>query len=203
VDASLLVLVIVAAGAGAAVALWLRRSRADAATQATPSARQDPFATRTTAPVEHELRRLRVGDIVEHEAKELVVRGSLRFDEDGSLWTEHLLDDAAGTRRWLSVEDDEGLECVVWRRLEGTGLDPAGDEVVHESTSFRLDERGTAHYQAEGTTGTPAAGDADYVEYIGADGRLLAFERFGGSDWEVSIGERVAPSSLRVWNTEA
>lgn len=193
-DLSLLLVVVIAAGVGAFVALRLRRPKAEGAN--TPA---DPFATSTAAPVEHELRRLRVGDIVGHDARELVVRGTLRFDEDGSLWAEHLLDDAVGTRRWLSVEDDEGLECFLWRRLEGSGLEPAGDEVVHDGVTYRLDERGTAHYQAEGTTGTPSAGDAEYAEYIGGSTRL-AFERFGGTDWEVSVGEAVTPSSLRVWN---
>jgi hypothetical protein len=193
VTLTLILIVVIAAGVGAFVAVRMQRR------PASEQRREDPFATTVVAPVEHELRRLRVGDVVGHEHHELVVRGTLRFDEDGSLWAEHLLDDAKGTKRWLSVEDDEGLECFLWRRLEGSGLSPDGDEVVHDGTTYRLDERGTAHYQADGTTGTPAAGDAEYAEYVAASSRL-AFERFGGTDWEVSVGEPVLPSSLRVWN---
>lgn len=191
----LLVVAVVAGGVGAGVALWVKAAQG----RQPASSPSDPFTSRVNAPTEHDLRELRVGDVVAIGGKELVVRGSLRFDEDGFRWDEHLLDDAAGTRRWLSVEDDEGLECVLWERLEGTALQPDGPEVEHEAVAYRQDERGSAHYQAEGTTGTGAAGESDFVDYVAPGGRRLSFERYGGTDWEVSRGEVVSPSSITVW----
>jgi hypothetical protein len=164
----------------------------------------DPMAA---GPLTSDPRRLKAGDVVRisGEAGEWVVRGTLAFDEDGYRWKEHLLDGstAEGDRRhWLSVEEDEGgLELVLWDRLAGSDLTPDSAEVAHGGTAYRRDERGRARYASTGTTGAPEAGEAEYADYLPADGggRRLSFERYSTSgSWEVSLGRVVLPEGLSI-----
>lgn len=190
-----LLLILLVAAVGVAI-WWYRNRRAPKADQP----RRDPLAQR--GGVEDELRRLRPGAIITYEGRDHVVRGSLHFDQGGYTWDEHLLDDLA-VRRWLSVEDDEGLEVALWRAipLADVASGTAGDtEVTADGTTYRLSERGQARFSAEGTTGTSASGSAEYVDYDGGDGRLLSFERYGTTaGWEVGLGAVVQPGELTVY----
>jgi hypothetical protein len=144
-------------------------------------------------------RALKTGDVVHFEGSDYLVRGSLHFDEEGFVWQEHLLDDASG-RRWLSVEDDEELELVMWERLVAPELTPGAAQLAHDGATYQLDEHGHATYRAQGTTGTPATGQAEYYDYI--DGaRRLSFERYSGDTWEVSVGTVINERSLDIYPT--
>lgn len=164
----------------------------------------DPMAP---GPLTSDPRRLKAGDVVRlsGETGEFVVRGTLAFDEDGYTWKEHLLDGstAEGERRhWLSVEEDEGgLELVLWDRIPGSDLTPDSAEVAHEGTAYRRDERGRARYSSTGTTGAPAAGTADYADYVPTGGgpARLSFERYSTSgSWEVNVGRVVLAESVSI-----
>lgn len=145
------------------------------------------------------LQRLKVGDVVGYEGSDFLVRGSLRFDEDGYTWAEHLISDGEA-QHWLSVEDDEGISVVLWQRVGRGELDgePGAPTVRHDGSSYALQEQGEAAYVAEGTTGTAPDGTARYADYRGSEGRLLSCERFGQS-WEVSVGHEVLPRTLDVY----
>lgn len=199
------VLLLLLVAALAALALWLvrraaARRREEDAQRYAPH--PDPF--RRAEPLEAgELRRLGPGDTVTYEGRDWTVRGTLRLDEGGSTWAEHLLDDAT-TKRWLSVEDAEDLEVVLWEAIAAADVDAgaAGDRTVTvRGVAYRLQESGTATYTAEGTTGTPASGRCDYADYAAADGALVSFERFGSS-WEVGIGRPIGPRDVTVYNRE-
>lgn len=198
----LVVLLLVAAVIAVLVVVLQRRRRdrglAQRATQV------DPMAA---GPLVSDPRRLKPGDVVRlsGEEGEWVVRGTLAFDEDGYRWKEHLLDGstAEGERRhWLSVEEGEGgLELVLWDRLAGSELTPDSAELVHDGTTFRRDERGSARYASTGTTGAAESGTAEYADYLPADGgpRRLSFERYSaGSSWEVSAGRVVLAESVSI-----
>jgi hypothetical protein len=122
---------------------------------------------------EEYLRRLKVGDVIGYEARDFFVRGSLRFDQEGYTWAEHLISDGE-VQHWLSVEDDEGITVVLWQRVGRGELDgePGSPTVHHDQTSFSLHEDGEASFVAEGTTGTAPSGTARYADYRGPDGRL-------------------------------
>lgn len=159
--------------------------------------RGNASATAAEAPARAaSVRDLRLGDVVRHEGRDYVVEGTIRFDEDGFTWAEHLLVDGEH-KRWLSVEDDEGLEVVFWDRLKAPHLQPGADRIPHEGVEYVLEERGTARFTAEGSTGTAPSGESEYADYE-ADGRLLSFERFGTA-WEVAVGTPVSEHALDVY----
>lgn len=143
-------------------------------------------------------RALKTGDVVNFEGRDYLVRGSLHFNEDGFTWQEHLLDDASG-RRWLSVEDDEELELVMWERLTAPDLTPGAGQLTYEGTTYRLDEHGTASYRALGATGTPETGSAEYYDYVGPEPKRMSFERYAGDTWEVSVGTLLNERSLDIY----
>ena len=70
-----------------------------------------------------------------------------------------------------------------------------------DGVTFRESERGRASYTTEGTTGLPAGGEMDFVDYANADETaLLSFERWAPDmPWEVSTGKSVLPGELTVY----
>lgn len=147
-----------------------------------------------------DVRRLAPGDVVNYEGTDFIVDRTMRFDEDGFTWDEHLLEDAVGGRKlWLSVEDDDGLEVAVYERVDGADLTPDAAEVTLGGTTFRRDERGQASFRTR-RVGDAAgeSGTVEYADYAAGD-ELLAFERYGTGSWEVSRGRRISEHVLDVY----
>ena len=145
-----------------------------------------------------DVRALKVGDVVNYEGGDYIVEGTLRFDQGGFRWDEHRLVDGPKSL-WLSVEDDEGLEIVVWQRLRGAALEPGPGTLEHGGVTYELDERGHADFTSEGTTGAPGGGKADFVDYANGDERL-AFERYGkDGGWEISAGRVISEHTLDIY----
>ena len=190
------VIVAIAVAIGIAVSRN-RRRREQQDRQQTPAARKDPFAD--VHGNEQALFALKVGDMISYHHRDWWVRGTLRFDESGFSWTEHLISDFE-TQQWLSVEEDEGIEVALWERIRpGEVTGDAGDTTVtYDGEVFTLVERGEAAFTAEGTTGTSESGTARYVDYESANGRLFGFEQLG-SEWEASVGRRVLPAALDIY----
>ncbi|WP_102142987.1 DUF4178 domain-containing protein [Mycobacterium hubeiense] len=172
----------------------LRRSRESKP----PAARQDPLrfaATTTFGP-----QQLGPGAIVSHGGIDHVVRGSVTLRQGPFVWHEHLLEGGAEPI-WFSVEEDEGrLELVMWVRRNDLQLQPGGAHTV-DGESFHETERGSASYTTEGTTGLPAGGEMDFVDYANSDETaFLGFERWAPNmPWEVSVGKKVVPGELTVY----
>ena len=145
-----------------------------------------------------DVRALKVGDVVNYEGGDYIVEGTLRFDQGGFRWDEHRLVDGPKSL-WLSVEDDEGLEIVVWQRLRGAALEPGPGTLEHGGVTYELDERGHADFTSEGTTGAPGGGKADFVDYANGDERL-AFEHYGkDGGWEISAGRVISEHTLDIY----
>lgn len=194
----LLVLLLIAAAAVVGWLVWKRRQQRDALAKRLSPLGKDPFAE-----ADQDLyQRLRPGDVLGYHGRDWLVRGSLHLDEDGYTWSEHLISDGT-EQRWLSVEDDEGLELVLWERVPpGDVSGEAGsDSVVARDLAYRLDEQGQARFTAEGATGTAPSGTAAYADYQASSGEQLSFERFG-TQWEVSIGHTVLPRAVTVFPRE-
>jgi len=183
--------VLVLAAAAVAAVIVIRRARQH---RQPPPPRRDPFATDAGRP---DPRRLKVGDIVGFDGRDYVVRGTIRLDQSGFMWEEHLLDDTTD-RAWLSVEDDEGLELCLWHRVTGSPHVPGASSLTDEGVEYLLAERGVATFRAEGTTGTASSGDLEYLDYA-AGSRRLSFERFGATTWEVSRGRVVGERELTIY----
>lgn len=165
----------------------------------TPSAREDPLKFAASMP-QFGPRQLGPGAIVAHGGIDYVVRGSATLRQGPFVWWEHLLE--GGTEPlWFSVEEDEGrLQLVLWTRRNDLALQPSGNHVV-DGVSYRETERGRASYTTEGTTGLPAGGEMEFVDYAD-DGEtsFLGFERWAPDmPWEISVGRPVLPGELTVY----
>lgn len=146
-----------------------------------------------------DVRKLRPGDVINHDGNDFLIERTMVFDEDGFKWHEHLLDDpVSGRAMWLSVEDDDGLELAMYEKVSGAALEPGPDSLDHDGVSYRLNERGRARYTTETSQGPAESGDMEYADYVAGD-RRLAFERYGTGGWEVSRGEVVSEHALDVY----
>lgn len=145
-----------------------------------------------------EVRALKISDVVNYEGRDWIVEGTLRLEQGGFRWQEHRLVDGPDSL-WLSVEDDEGLEVVVWQRLRGAALEPGPVTIEHDGVSYELDERGKANFTSEGTTGAGAGGKAEFADYT-SGARRLSFERYGSDGgWEVSVGQAISEHALDIY----
>jgi hypothetical protein len=191
---ALLVLLLI--GAVVVAVVMYRRYTALAAKNrpGAPGPPRDPLAPEA---VRSDPRRITVGDVIRFDGRDFIVRGSIRFDQDGFSWQEHFLDDVE-VKRWLSVEDDEGLEIGFWTGLKGSDLQPGPKTIQHGGKTYELDEKGSARFTAVGTTGTGPSGRVEYYDYEAGD-ELLSFERYGEGDWEVATGRSVGEYELDIY----
>lgn len=173
----------------------LRRPRQSAK----QSGRQDPLSF--NAMPQFGPRQLGPGAIVSYGGVDYVVRGSVTYREGPFVWWEHLLE-GGDQPIWFSVEDDDGrLKLAMWVARNDLGpLQPAGQHEV-DGVTFQEAERGRAGYTTEGTTGLPAGGDMEFVDYANAgETALLSFERWAPEmPWEISTGKSVLTGELTVY----
>lgn len=191
----LIVLAVLAAAVGAGVAFARSRDKPDRKALPERSPADDQRA------LHGDVRRLTPGDVVNYEGTDFIVDRTMRFDEEGFEWVEHLLEDAvSGRKLWLSVEDDDGLEVAVFERVTGADLTPDAAEVTLAGTTYRRDEQGRASYRVERVGDAPAeSGTVEYADYAAGE-QLLAFERYGTGSWEVSTGRRISEHVLDVYS---
>lgn len=185
----------------AVVILVVRLRRARRPGTGAASAPADPFrqAEADADALRGDPRALRAGDLVDIRGRSWAVRGTVRFTEGAWSWTEHLLDDADGVKRWLTVEEDPDLVVTLWTEVPGATVQPTQDTVDFDGRRYRLDEAGKARYTATGTTGLDPAGAVRYRDYEAPDGALLSFEAFGDADWEAARGERLHRSEFVIY----
>ena len=150
--------------------------------------------------VHGDVRRLAPGDVVNYELVDWIVERTMSFDQDGSVWVEHMLTDTdSGRKLWLSVEDDDGLEVSVYERVRAADLTPESRTIVHDGITYERDERGTARYSTRDESGAVDSGTVEYADYS-AGPRQLALERYGStSTWEVSVGKVISEHELDVY----
>lgn len=198
---TVLILVFVALIAAGAVILVRQRKQVGAGTAGGGAAGRSSSRGLGQADVPTQVRTsvrgLHLGDVVAYEGHDCIVERTYRFREGGSTWEEHLLVDGP-FRRWLSVEDDEGLECVLWERQPDPTLEPGPKTIDLGGVSYRFDEQGTADYTLEESAGPGGSGRAEYSDYVAGEQRL-SFERFDGSGWEVNVGAVVSEHVFDVY----
>lgn len=193
---AILILVFLALIAGGAFVFFRGRKAQTGAGEPGPAGLPQAPAPEPIGGVE--VRAMKVGDVVNHEGRDYIVEGTLRFDQGGFRWEEHRLVDGPDSL-WLSVEDDEGLEIVVWERLRGAALEPGPGSLEHGGVSYDLDERGRANFTSEGVTGAPGGGKAEFADYAHGDHRL-SFERYGDDGgWEISVGRVISEHALDIY----
>ncbi|WBC13289.1 DUF4178 domain-containing protein [Micromonospora sp. WMMA1998] len=184
--------------AGVVIAvIALRRSRSAARPQtATPG---DPFRDRDTDALRGDPRALKPGDIVEIRQVPYTVRGSVHLVEGGWSWAEHLLDDAGGVKRWLSVEAEPDLEMVLWTSEPGATVTPGAPTLEIAGRRYNWDESGQARYTATEGTGLDPRGTMRYHDYQAPGGARLSFEAYGEAGWEVNLGEELRRAEVMIY----
>ncbi|RRO17289.1 DUF4178 domain-containing protein [Saccharopolyspora rhizosphaerae] len=194
-----LVLLLIAV-AVVAVVLGMRARGAERQGESGAAAPQDPFGTGDQDSLRGDPRGLKAGDIVEIRSTTYTVRGSLRLDEGGWSWSEHLLDDSKGAQVWLGVEEDPDLVLTMWTPVTGVGA-PGAPTLEHEGRTYRSGESGSASFRSEATTGLDAEGTVRYHDYESSDGALLGFESYGGAAWEATAGEKLGRYDVFIYPT--
>ncbi|GAA1999181.1 DUF4178 domain-containing protein [Brevibacterium samyangense] len=158
----------------------------------------DPFAPSQEAGGDP--RNIHAGDMIEHLGEKHWVRGTLRYTEGSYTWAEHFFQaDSSPVRRWLSIEEDPDLEMSVWEDRPDLDLSPTDKTITVDGVTYTMVEHGTAQFRSEGTTGLPASGGVDYVDYEGPDGRFLSIERYNHGKWEASTGKAVPLGSFTIY----
>jgi hypothetical protein len=166
----------------------------------------DPLAGWDSSGGDKQFFELKPGDLLKYDQNDFFVRGTIRLEDGGYVWTEHLVDNASGLKRWLSVEDDDGLELGMWEKLPMADIEsgqPGDRSVVSRGVAYKLVETGKATFTAKGTTSTAEAGSAEYMDYEAANGAMLGFERYDGGPWESALGTKVLPSEVTVYPSGA
>jgi hypothetical protein len=174
----------------------LRRVRSRPRQQSTV---EDPFRDRDTDVLRGDPRRLRPGDIVQIRRVSYPVSGSMHLVEGGWSWAEHLLDDAAGQRRWLSVEEGPELELVLWTAEPGAAVTPGAPTLDFAGRRYVWDESGQARYTATGATGLDPQGTMRYHDYLAPGGARLSFEAYGEAGWQVARGEQLHRAEVMIY----
>lgn len=195
-----LLIIIFLALIGAGIVVFTRgRSRERAAAGGSSPPAPLPAGQAPDAVGPSDARGLKPGDVVNHDGRDYIVEGTLRLEQGGYRWDEHRLVDQ-GETIWLSVEDDEGLEIVVWDRRKGTGLEPGASSIEVDGVTYAFDESGKANFTSEGVTGMAPGGRLEYADYEGPGDKRLAFERGEGEDsWEVSVGQVVNEAMIDIY----
>ncbi len=124
--------------------------------------------------------------------EEFVVTGEIVHRQGGFMWKEFRLDGGAQDgSAWLSVEDDEGLEVILWRTKPDPGFGPNEREVAYDGHTYRRTEYSSSQYTAAGVDAVATSGNCRYADYEGPENLRLSFEQFPDGSWEFSTGEVV------------
>jgi len=189
----MLTLVIIGAAvllAGSGLAVWMR---------AAPGRALPPVDARVPTVFS-----LLPGDIVQYTGTDYIVDSTIRYEQDGIGWQEHLL--SGGDRdRWLVVEEDDRVVLALVEEVEDpdhvlppTPID-SKETVTFRGERYKLRESGRA--SATRTlpgTGTPQTVGVDFIDYEGDDGQILSVEFWPPNDREVSHGRRIPAAALNI-----
>lgn len=179
-----------------------RREAAAKVAAAEQRARRQEDPLKQDAPVAGDPLTIKVGDLLDYlgDGNTYAVRGTITCTEGNYAWKEHLIDTGTGTKRWLSVEEDEGdVTVIAWTAVSMSEVQVHGKRLRYGGIEYELEEDGVANYRCDGTTGLPPSGSVEYADYEASDGRYFARERFDQGSWEAAVGETVHAGFLTIY----
>ena len=164
-----------------------------------------PDGEAPAALLERTLKDARPNDVVQHDGRDYLVEGVVKYDEDGHGWSAARMVDGKD-ERWLVVGLERGATTTVRvlapaPRLDLSGYPPETLEVG--GTGYKLSSRGTASATFTGDVGglppAPEAGSqrCRWWKYQAAGEKVLLVEQWGEA-YRALAGETVAPDSVEL-----
>jgi Domain of unknown function (DUF4178) len=141
---------------------------------------------------------LQLGDIVQWAGTDWAVEGRLTFHEGGYEWFEYMLQE--GDRlAWLTVEEDDIVEVYWMETVTDIELnrDPP-PTLDYQNVTYRQTSSGVAEMTRIGTTLNKQAERCRYFDYASSDSNQCLGVEIWEGDVEISVGQRIRPSSLRL-----
>jgi hypothetical protein len=174
--------------AGSGLVVWMRASPGRALPAVTP---------------EVTVFSLRKGDVVQYMGTDYTVDSTIRYEQDGLGWQEHLL--GGGDRdRWLIVEEDDRVTIALVEVIDDPGGLPTSaiesrPQVTFRGEPYRLQESGHARAtRVLPGSGTEQTVRCDYIDYERADGQVLSVEFWPPNDREISHGRKISGAALTI-----
>jgi len=177
-----------------------RPSLPSGSAEALPGGGQPPLLERGLGDV-------RVDDVVQHQGRDWLVEGIIRYEEDGHAWRGARLMD--GTEEgWLIVGLDRGAGTNVRLLRVAPGVELSGyppEALTVDGTHFNLAKRGTATAVFEGQLGAlPVKGLAAgaslrcrWWRYQAAGDKVILVEQWGDT-YRALSGAAVSPDELEL-----
>ncbi len=156
-------------------------------------------------PQQRTLFNLQVGDVIQRDMRDWIVESILEFNQSGFQWLEYYLRDG-DEGVWLVVVDDDRLELSWMHQVPPHKVSinfPLRDPLVYEGVSYRLEEKGLAHYKRISRDSTQG-GPCRFHDYAAEGGRVLSVELYvqdaalEAGEIELCLGERIPPESLSI-----
>jgi len=155
--------------------------------------------------LERTIKELRPNDVIQHDGKDYLVEGVVKYDEDGHTWCAARMVDG-GTEQWLVVGLERGTTATVRvlapaAKLDITGYPPETLEVG--GTAYKLAGRGTATATFVGdVAGVPGPHEGSsqrcrWWKYQAAGEKVLLVEQWG-EVYRALVGETVRPDSVEL-----
>jgi len=165
-----------------------------------------PAADGAAGLLERTVKDVRPNDVVQHDGKDYLVEGVVKYDEDGHTWSSARMVDGP-VERWLLVGLERGGQMTVRvlapaRELEISGYPPETLEL--SGTSWKLGSRGTATatFQGDlaGLAGSPAEGASQrcrWWKYQAAGEKVLFVEQWGET-YRALAGDTVSADQVEL-----
>jgi hypothetical protein len=153
--------------------------------------------------LERTLKDTRPDDVIQHDGRDYLVEGVVKYDEDGHTWVAARMVDGKEVA-WLLVglERDGGPTVRVLKPqpLELPGYPPETVDVA--GTAYKLATRGTATATFTGdATGIPGSHDGAqrcrWWSYQAPGAKVLLVEKWG-EDYRVLVGETARPDAVEL-----
>lgn len=156
--------------------------------------------------LERTIRDVRVDDVIQHDGRDYLVEGVIKYDEDGHQWRAARVVDA-GDSRWVLVGLERGPTMTVRMLKDAPDVELSGyppESITREGATFKMAGRGNATLTIEGNLhGVPGAKGiapgsslrARWWRYQAAGEKTLIVEQWG-DQYRAMVGEALKPDDI-------
>ncbi len=140
---------------------------------------------------------IEVGDIIEYDLADYEVVGKITYRDGNYKWYSYQLL-GEGKNIWLAAEMDDELELGIYEKVQLPAANDFPEEIVFNSKTYSLDERGQAQVTGEGRSSSLTGQRIHYAEYCDKEEvSFLSVEKWD-SDVEASIGYSIERYEIKI-----